>query len=172
VVAGIEDYNLLMEGYKSLLAECNALHEDLESEPTKARASAAEDIATLEARIKFAEAHTVDVAAAGEKRLSDFENELIKDMAELCALYECNIQSVRGLCSLMPEGEPLVTDYIRWLSAEVTGFLEVFADVNENFVSATVKGTLAMVGGSIELSAPQASTVDTGADILPMERDV
>jgi hypothetical protein len=53
--AGIKDYDLLMEGNKSALAECNALckhSEDLESELTKARTSAEEGIASLEARIK------------------------------------------------------------------------------------------------------------------------
>jgi hypothetical protein len=58
----------------------------------------------------------------------------------------------------MPEGEPSVVDYIRWLSVDVTGLPEVFAGVNENFVSAMVEGTPVMAGGS--------------ADILPMEQDV
>jgi hypothetical protein len=89
----------------------------LESELTKAHASATEDVAALEARVKSVEAHTMDVAAASEKHLSDFENELIKDLAELRTLYECNVQSIRGLCSLMPKGEPSITDCIRWLSA-------------------------------------------------------
>jgi hypothetical protein len=109
VDAGLEDYELLMNGNKSLLAEHDALHErseDLESELMKARASAAEDIAAFEARIKSAEAHAVDVAAAGEKNFGDFEKELIKDLVELYVLYEHNIQSIRGLCSLMPEGDP------------------------------------------------------------------
>jgi hypothetical protein len=54
-------------------------------------------------------------------------------------LYERNVQSIGGLCSLMLEDEPSVVDYIRWLTAEVTGLPEVFAGVNENFVSATVE---------------------------------
>jgi hypothetical protein len=60
---------MLMEGNKSLLAKRNALRErseDLESELTKGRSSAVEDIAALEARIKSVEAHSVDVAVAGE----------------------------------------------------------------------------------------------------------
>jgi hypothetical protein len=52
----------------------------------------------MEARIKSVEAHTMDEAAAGEKCLRDFENELIKDLAELRALYECNIQSIGDQC--------------------------------------------------------------------------
>jgi hypothetical protein len=67
----------------------------------------------LEARLKSAEAHAVDLAAAGEKCLSDFERQLIKDLVELCASYECNVQSIRGLCSPMAKGELSVMDYIR-----------------------------------------------------------
>jgi hypothetical protein len=93
----------------------------------------------LEARVKSSEAHTVDVATAGEKRLADFEKEHIKDLADMCVFYERNVQSIGGLCSLMLEDEPSVVDYIRWLTAEVTGLPEVFAGVNENFVSATVE---------------------------------
>jgi FtsZ-binding cell division protein ZapB len=69
VDAGIEDYNMLLEGNKSLLAERNALRdpsEDLKSELTKTHASAAEGIAALEARIKSAEAHSMEVAATGK----------------------------------------------------------------------------------------------------------
>jgi hypothetical protein len=70
VDAGIEDYNLLLEGNKSLLAKHNTLHdrsEDLEFELTKTRASAIKGIAALEAKIKSAKAHFMDVAAAGKK---------------------------------------------------------------------------------------------------------
>jgi hypothetical protein len=151
---------------------CTSALKTWESELTKARASTAGDVSALEARIKSAEAHTVDVAATGEKCLSDFQNELIRDLAELHALYECNVQSIGGLCSLMLEGEASVMDYIRWLSIEVTGLPEVFAGVNENFVSTVVEGTLAMAGGSVDLSALKASAADSGADILPVERDV
>jgi hypothetical protein len=75
VAMGVEDYDLLMEGNKSLLAECDVLHErseNLDFELMKARASAAEDIAALEARVKSAEARIMDVTAAGKKCLSDF----------------------------------------------------------------------------------------------------
>jgi chromosome segregation ATPase len=81
VDTGIEDYDLFLEGNKSLLADHNELRyrsEDLESELAKVRSSAAESIAVLEARIKSAEAHNMDVAAASEKRLKDFESEFIK----------------------------------------------------------------------------------------------
>jgi hypothetical protein len=69
----------------------------------------------------------------------------------------------------MPEGEPSIVNYIRWLSTEVTDLPEVFADVNENFVLAVVEGTLVMAGGFIDLASLQASTADSGADVLPVE---
>jgi hypothetical protein len=48
----------------------------------------------------------------------------------------------------------------------------MFADVNENFISATVEGTLVMIGSSIDLGALQTVAVDSGADILLTEKDV
>jgi hypothetical protein len=175
VASGLEDYELLMKGNRSLLAECDALHDrakDLESELTKAHASAIENIAALEARIRSAEVHTVDVAAAGEKCFGDFEKQLIMDLVELRVLYECNFQSIGGMCSPMPENEPSVVDYIRWISAEVNGLPEVFAGMNKNFVSAMVRGHSRDGRGSIDLAALHASTADSGANILPVERDV
>jgi hypothetical protein len=144
----------------------------LESELTKARASAVEDVAALEARVKSAEAHAKDVAAASERHLSDFESELIRDLAELRAFYESNIQSIGGMCSSMPEGEASVMGYIRWLSMEVSDLSDVFTSVNKNFASAIVDDTLAMAGGSVNLATLQASAADSGTYILTMERDV
>jgi hypothetical protein len=175
VYPGIEDYNLLQVDNNSLLAKCDELcyrYEDLEYKLVKVCSSAAEDIAALESRIRSTEAHSVEVAAAGEKRLIEFEGELIKDLPGLRKLYEHNIQSIGGLCSLMPKSEPPVVDYIRWLSAEVIGLLEVFAGVNENFISATVEGTFVLAGDSVVLAALQTVAADSGADILPVERDV
>jgi hypothetical protein len=100
----IEDYNLLMAGNESMLAERNELcyrTEDLESELEKVRVDAAENIAALEAKLKSAELHSVDVAADGEKHLKGLERELINDLKKLHALYVHNVQSIRGLCSPM-----------------------------------------------------------------------
>jgi FtsZ-binding cell division protein ZapB len=172
---GVEDYNLLMAGNESMLAEHNELRyrsEDLESELSKVHASTTEDIAALEAKIRSAEAHATNVAVTGEKCLYYFETELLKDLAELHVLYECNVQNIEGLCSAMPTREPSVANYIHWLSAEVTSLPEVFAGVNENFVSITVEGTLVMARGSVDLAALQASTADSRVDILPVEQDV
>jgi hypothetical protein len=72
----------------------------------------------------------------------------------------------------MPEGEPSAVNYLRWLAAEVPGLLAMFAGVNKNFVSAVVKGALMMAGDSVDLNALQSVAADSGADILPAERDV
>jgi hypothetical protein len=172
VVCGfeLEDYELLMEGNKDLLVEHDALHErslDLESKLTKARASAIENIAGVEVRVRSTEAYAMDVATTGEKCFCDFEKGLMKDLAELRVLHQRKVQSIKGLCSLMPEIESLVADYIHWLSMEVTGPPEVFAGVNKNFVSAAVEGTLVMAGGSVDLAALQASAINSGRISCP-----
>jgi hypothetical protein len=149
--AGIEDYEQLQEGHKSFLAECNELRycsEDMESELAKVLFGAAEGIIALEASARSAEAQ------------SDPSS------------YVCNVQSIGGLCLLMPEGEPLAADYIRWLSAEVTGLPEMFAIVNKKFISAAVEGALVMAGDFIDLDALQNFAAGSGADILPTEHDV
>jgi hypothetical protein len=47
-------------------------------------------IVDLEAKVKSAEANTADVAAASEKRLKDFVDELVHDLAKLRTLYVRN----------------------------------------------------------------------------------
>jgi hypothetical protein len=44
--------------------------------------------------------------------------------------------------------------------------------VNEIFISAAVKGTLMMDGGSVDLVALQTSVADSKENILPAEQDV
>jgi hypothetical protein len=170
----VDDYNLLMVGNESMLAERNELRyhtEDLESELVKACADSVENIATLEAKLKSAEAHGVDVAADGEKHLQDFEKEFVKDFKKLPALYVRNVQSIKGLCLPIPGSEPSAANYLHWLSAELTGLSEMFAGVNENFISAMVEGTLVMAGSSVYLGALWTVAVDNRANILPMEKD-
>jgi hypothetical protein len=63
---GIEDFNLLMADNSSLLAERNDFHyhcEDLEKERVELRSEAWKRITDLEARVKSAKAHSIDVAA-------------------------------------------------------------------------------------------------------------
>jgi hypothetical protein len=162
---GVEDYNLLMEGNKSLLVERNDFHyscEDLKAELVEVRFDAEKRTTNLEVRVKTAEAHSVDVAAAGEKRLSDFEGGLVQDLAH----------TIGGLCLPMPEGEPSVADYLRWLPTEISGLPDMFGGVNENFVTTVVEGALMMAGDSVDLDALQSATTESGANVLPAERDV
>jgi hypothetical protein len=65
----VEDYNLLLEGNKSLVAECNDFHyrcEDLKGEVAEVFSDAEKRTINLEAWVKAAE------VATGEKRLRDF----------------------------------------------------------------------------------------------------
>jgi hypothetical protein len=51
----------------------------------------------------------------------------------------------------MPTGEPPAEDYLRWLSAEVTGLPDMFSGVNENFAPAVIEGALTMDADSVDL---------------------
>jgi hypothetical protein len=169
-VEASEDYEVLQLMNTSLLSERNVSHfqcKDLEDELKKIRSASATSIAALEAKIKTAKAHTKEVAAAHDKRWSDFEAELTRDLTGLRKLYIRNVQSIRGLCSPMPEGNPLATDYIHWLSVEVTYLPKMFTSVNENFVSATVEGALVMAGEFVDPDALQDAAAVSEADILP-----
>jgi hypothetical protein len=102
VEAGIEDYDLLLEGNKSFMSEHDEFfycREDLKADLMKVRSDAEKNVADLEATVKSTEAHNIDVDAAGEKRLQDFEDELVKDLSELHALYVHNTQSIGGVHS-------------------------------------------------------------------------
>jgi hypothetical protein len=115
VNAGIEDYELLMDGNKSLLAECDDFRyhsEDLQAELAEVCSDAKKIIAILESKVKSTDGHSDDVAAAGEKRLRDFKGGLVRDLEELGELYVRNAQTIGGLCSLMPEGELSAMDYL------------------------------------------------------------
>jgi hypothetical protein len=87
-------------------------------------------------------------------------------------LFIRNVQSIGGLCSSMPEGDPSAASYIRWLFTKVGGLPKMFAGVNENLVSAVVEGALIMAGESVDLNALQGAAAVGGADILPTEQDV
>jgi hypothetical protein len=81
-IMGSEGYSLLLEGNKSLLAEridfrCRC--EDLWVELVEVRCDAKKRIADLEAKVKFAEANSIDVPVADEKHLKGFDDEHIRD---------------------------------------------------------------------------------------------
>jgi hypothetical protein len=175
VDAGIEDYNLLVEGNNSLLDKRDELHchyDDLKTELVKVCSSPKESVADLEATIRSTETHSVHVAAAGEKCLRDFQIGLVKNLVELQALYVRNTQSIRGLCSPILEGEPSDGDYLHWLSSELNDLAVMFSGVNENFIFPAIESALVIVGDSVDLGALQTAAADIGADILPTEWDV
>jgi hypothetical protein len=169
---GVNDYNLLLEGNKSLLVERNDFRyrcEDLKAKLAEAHSDAQKKVADLEARVRVVEAHSVDVAATDEKRLKDFEGELIQDLAELRTLYVRNAQTIRGLCSSMPEGEPSAVDYLHWLSTKISSLPDMFGGVNENFITTVVVGALIMARDFVNIDALQSASAESGADILPTE---
>jgi hypothetical protein len=69
-----------IDGNKSLLDEHNDFRyrcEDFQAELAGVCSNAEKRTADLESRVKSAEAHSTDIAAAGEKQLRDFEGGLI-----------------------------------------------------------------------------------------------
>jgi hypothetical protein len=104
--------------------------------------------------------------------LRDFEDGLVGDLVELRVLYVRNTQTIGGLCSPMPEGEPLATDYLPCLSTEISSLADMFGGVNENFVTAAIEDALVMAGSSVDLDALQDAVAASRVDILLAERDV
>jgi hypothetical protein len=91
VDGGIEDYDLLLEGNKSLLDVHNDLQyccEDLHVELAEVHSNAKKRIADLEAKVKTAEAHNIDIATVGKKCLKGFEDEHVRDL-QSCAHCMC-----------------------------------------------------------------------------------
>jgi hypothetical protein len=175
VNARIKDYVLLLDGNKSLVAECDDFRyhcEDLQAEFAEVHSNAEKRTINLESKVKSAKAHSVEVAATDEKWLRDFEGGLVRDLEELRELYVCNAQTIGGLCSLMPEGEPLAIDYPHWLSAEISSLPDMFGGVNDNFVTAAIEGALVMAGDSVDLNALQSVVIESGAYILPAKHNV
>jgi hypothetical protein len=111
----IKDYDPLLEGNKSQLDERDDFHyhcEDLQVDLAEVCSDAMKRTIDLEAKLESVEAHSVDVAAASERRLMDFEDELIHDLVKLRSLYVRNAQAIGGLRSPMPSDKPSATDYL------------------------------------------------------------
>jgi hypothetical protein len=62
----------------------------------------------------------------------------------------------------MPEGMPSAMDYLRWLSTEISSLLDMFGGINENFITAVVKGVLIMAGSYVDLDALQDVAIASG----------
>jgi hypothetical protein len=123
-------------------------------------------------KVRSAEACSIDAAADGGKCLRDFEDGLVRKLDELRRLYVGNVQTIGGLCSLMPAEEPSVEDCLCWLLEEISGLPEMFSGVNENFATAAVEGALAMVEDSVDLDVVQGVAAESGADVLPTRHNI
>jgi hypothetical protein len=58
------------------------------------------------------------------------------------------------------------------VSEEISGLLDMFRGVNENFATAAIEGALAMVEDSIDLDVVRGSTAKSGADVFPAGHNV
>jgi hypothetical protein len=120
---------------------------DMETKLAETKASTAKDTATLEAKLAK------------------------MDLAPLREAYECNIQSLDGICSHVLGVVPSAEDYIRWLKSEVGCLPRVFVSVNENFISVVIEGVLAVVGGGSSVDSRRVAA-SCGTDVLPGAHDV
>jgi hypothetical protein len=82
-------------------------------------------------------------------------------------MYAERVQSIRGLCLMMPAEAPSVEDYLNWLSKEESGLPIVFSGVNENFATAAIEGALVLAGDSIDLKVVRTAASEASTDILP-----
>jgi hypothetical protein len=120
-------------GNKNLASERNELKsrcEGLQADLAEVHSDAEKRVVVLEAKVRSIEAHNIDVASTGKKRLREFEGGLVRKLEELHGLYSSNVQIIGGLCSPMPAEEPSVEDYLCWLSDKISGLPNVFSSVN------------------------------------------
>jgi hypothetical protein len=82
-------------------------------------------------------------------------------------MYLERVQSIGGLCLMMPAEEPSIKDYLNWLSEEVSGLPDMFGNVNENFATAAIEGALMLASDSIDLEVVWTAASKAGVDILP-----
>jgi hypothetical protein len=170
-----KDYNLVVAGNKKLGSQQDQLKhhcENLQAELAQVRSDTEKQVADLEARVKSAEARSIDAAAEGEKNLRDFKDGLVRKLEELGQLYADNVRTIEGLCSLMSVEEPSAEDYLRWLLEEAFGLPDMFSGVNENFATAMIEGALAMAGDSVDLDVVRVTASESGANVLPARPDV
>jgi hypothetical protein len=165
-----EDYDLVVAGNRKLASESGQLKlhcESMQVEVAQVCFDADECIADLEVKVKSAETHSVEIAAEGDKNLRDFENGLVRKLEGLREMYADKVQTIEGLCSPMSMMEPLVEDYLNWLSEQVVGLPDMFCDVNENFATAAIEGALALVSDSVDLDVMRVAASEGDTDVLP-----
>jgi chromosome segregation ATPase len=165
-----EDYELFVAGSRKLSSERDQLKircDNLQAELAQAHSDAEKRISDLEAKVASIEVRNIEIATEGEKSLRDFQGVLVRQLERVHDMYAKRVQSIEGLCLMMPAEDPSVEDYLNWLSEEVSGLPDVFSGVNENFATAAIEGALALVGDSIDLEAVWTTASEAGVDILP-----
>jgi hypothetical protein len=171
----VEDYNLVVEGNEKLASECDKLRqwcEGLVAKLSKTRSNAWRRIEDLEARVKSAEACSVDIAAEGEKCLRDIEGDLVWELEKLHGLDVDNVWTIGALCLSALTEEPSTGDYLRWLSEEISCLPNMFSGSNENFATAAIDGALAMARDSSDLNVVRDAAAESGVNILHAGSDV
>jgi hypothetical protein len=166
-----EYYDLLVAGNKKLAFESDQLNlrcESLHAKMVQIRSNANNSIADLEAKVKFAETHGVEIVAEGNRKLKDFESGLVRKLEGLREMNANKVCTIGGLCSPMLVEEPSVKDYVNWFSEEVTSLPDMLCGMNENFATAAIEGVLALAGDLVDFDAVRVAASEGGADVLPV----
>jgi hypothetical protein len=82
-------------------------------------------------------------------------------------MYAEKVRTIGGLCSPMSVEEPSVEDYVNWLSEEVTGLIDMFCGVNENFATTAIEGALALASDSVDFEVMRVAASQGDTDVLP-----
>jgi hypothetical protein len=157
-------------GNKKVASECDQLNlwcESLQDEMAQIRSDVDKRIGDLEVKAKFAETRVVEIAIEGDKNLNDFKSGLVWKLERLHEMYAEKVRTIGGLCSPMSVEEPSVEDYVNWLSEEVTGLIDMFCGVNENFATAAIEGALALASDSVDFEVMRVAASQGDADVLP-----
>jgi hypothetical protein len=89
-----EDYVMVAAGNRKLSSECDQLKthcESLQAELAQARSDAKKCVSDLEAKVRFAEALGIEIAAEGEKILGDFRSVLVQQLEKLHKIYAAKV---------------------------------------------------------------------------------
>jgi hypothetical protein len=171
---------MVVAGSRKLASEREQLKlqcESLQAEMAQNRSDAEKHIADLEARVKSANACSVEIAAESEKNLRDFESEFVQKLEGLREMYADNIQIIGGLCSPISMEEPSVEHYLNYLSEEVAALLDMFCGVNKFLPLLRLKGllywwvillTLKLCGLQPPKAARMFCPLDRAIKILPV----
>jgi hypothetical protein len=95
---------MVVAGSKKLSSERDQLKircESLQAELAQAHSDAEKRVSDLEAKVKFAEAHGIEIAVESEKKLGDFRSVLVQQLERFKEMYADKVQSIGGLCSVM-----------------------------------------------------------------------